>query len=821
MEQIHIKIKKTIEPHSKIIGKIPFLVLTALILLLPVFVLPLPGFSLLLSKHALLLGGILLTLIAWTLLRLSDGVLVIPRSPWCALFVLVPLATLVSFFVSPAKATSLWGSGSEVDSLFSTLLLFAVLFLIPSAFRTKNSLFTGYVTFFISFLLFGLFYAVRSISVIYGGDVFSFGIFNDITANPLGKWNEIALFGGAALVLSTFTFYFLRPPLFSRLLLWLIVFLSIALSVIVNFIAYWYVVGIFGLMFLVYGFFVRQKLSRESVSSASAEETPLAPTRWASALSLVVLIVAIVFIVDSVRTPGFDGRTPLAGSIARALSVNQLEVRPSWQSTFEVVEETLKERPAFGAGPTRFVRQWLLHKPESVNANLFFWDIDFAYGVGLIPTFFATTGLLGGLSWVFFFAALLYFGFRYAIMPHDDKALRYLTVSSFFTSVFLWIFTVLYVPGTVLYALAFVFTGFFIAALYQHETFLAYHINLFKNPSMGFVSALALVLVLLGSLTGLYVLGKDFIASISFQRAGISFNAKGDIVEAEKYILRALKFDDKDVYERAAAELGIVKLRNILATKGITQEVLAGEFQRALGETIDHAREASTINAGNYQNWVTVARVYQELVPAIEGSYAQADAAYSKALSLNPHNPALYLLRARLEVAHGNTTKAREYIDGALKEKENYTAAIFLRSQIESSEGKVKDAILSAEKASLIAPNDIGILFQIGLLKYNNRDYKGTVVALERAVGLNREYANARYFLGLSYYRLGDQKKAAAQFEEIQKTNTDNAEVKLILSNLKAGRSPFADAKPPIDDAPEKRSKLPIEEGSKKAESSI
>ena len=81
-----------------------------------------------------------------------------------------------------------------------------------------------------------------------------------------------------------------------------------------------------------------------------------------------------------------------------------------------------------------------------------------------------------------------------------------------------------------------------------------------------------------------------------------------------------------------------------------------------------------------------------------------------------------------------------------------------------------------------------------------------------KAVELNDQYANAHYFLGLAYARLGKNAEAIAQFETIAKTNPENQEVSLILTNLKAGKSVFTDAKAPIDSKPEKRSTLPIKE---------
>ena len=55
-------------------------------------------------------------------------------------------------------------------------------------------------------------------------------------------------------------------------------------------------------------------------------------------------------------------------------------------------------------------------------------------------------------------------------------------------------------------------------------------------------------------------------------------------------------------------------------------------------------------------------------------------------------------------------------------------------------------------------------------------------------------------------------KEAIVQFEEVQKLNPGNTEIDLILQNLKAGKAPFVNAKPPVDAKPEKRSTLPVKE---------
>jgi tetratricopeptide (TPR) repeat protein len=163
-------------------------------------------------------------------------------------------------------------------------------------------------------------------------------------------------------------------------------------------------------------------------------------------------------------------------------------------------------------------------------------------------------------------------------------------------------------------------------------------------------------------------------------------------------------------------------------------------------------------------------------------------------------------------MSNGNNAKAKEYITQAVALKNNYTDAIFFLSQIEAGEGDLKAAIASAEAASAIAPNDPSVFFQLGLLRYNAKDYAGSAAALERAVALNTSYANAKYFLGLSYANIGKSAEAIQQFTDLKASNPDNKEVATILANLKAGKAPFTGITPPADSKPEKRATPPIKE---------
>ena len=143
--------------------------------------------------------------------------------------------------------------------------------------------------------------------------------------------------------------------------------------------------------------------------------------------------------------------------------------------------------------------------------------------------------------------------------------------------------------------------------------------------------------------------------------------------------------------------------------------------------------------------------------------------------------------------------------------KPNYTDAILLVVQLEVANNDIPSAIQAATAAAQTAPGVAPIWFQLGLLYYSNGDTAKAILALEKALFITTEYANAKYFLGLSYYAQNRTEDATKQFEDLQKTNPDNSEVQLVINNMTAGREPFASSTPPLI-PPQGRTTAPIPE---------
>ena len=781
---------------------IAYILLLSVPFLLPLFFIPSISFPFQFSKMFLLSVLVLVSFICWILARLKDGKFVVPATAITVAGAAMFLATVISALFSGTVKWAFVGQIVDLGTAGSVSILFLLMFLVPIVFRSKDRIFYAYLLFFASFFLIAAFHILR---LFFGPEFLSLGIFNDPVSNMLGKWNDLGAFFGIGTVLSLITLELISLSKIFKILSYSALAVSLFFLVIVNFTPVWYVLAIFSLIFLVYIISFNRSESMQSSSESDAPTTKLSSFRKIPITSLIVLLASLVFIL---------GGNQISSAISNKFNIAQIEARPSWGATLAIAKNVLTEDPFLGAGPNKFVGKWVLHKPDGINSTIF-WNTDFTFGVGFVPTFLITTGLLGAITWVIFLGLFLFVGFRAILSSIGDKVSRYLVSSSFLVSLFLWIINVFYIPGLPLVALTFFFTGLFIASLYQSNIVKLKVTSFTDDPKKGFVSVLGLIMLLVGTIAVGYFFTEKFIASVYFQQGIVAFNNEGSIDKAEKYIVKAITLDNASLYYRSLTQIDIMRMSALLSqnSTNISTDVLRNQFQNLLSAALNHGQQAVAIDKTDYQNWVSLGQVYEVVVPIkITNAYESAVNAYKQALALNPKSPSLFLMLARLEASNGNNAMAKNYISQALQQKNNYTEAIFLLAQIQVAEGNIKDAISSVEAASYLAPSDSGIFFQLGLLRYNNKDFKGAVSAFEQAVTLNSAYANAKYFLGLSYHRIGRVKDAINQFKDLKITNPDNKEVELILKNLNAGLAPFSNATPPIDSQPEKRSKPPVPE---------
>ncbi|KKU76277.1 MAG: hypothetical protein UY03_C0040G0005 [Parcubacteria group bacterium GW2011_GWA2_47_64] len=404
----------------------------------------------------------------------------------------------------------------------------------------------------------------------------------------------------------------------------------------------------------------------------------------------------------------------------------------------------------------------------------------------------ATTGILGIAAIIFFLAIFLNYGRKVFSYKKNNP----LATASFLGAAYLWVFVVLYTPGVFVFGMAFIMTGVFLAILANGGKIGVVEISLSgplrqssseaRKTKSGMILMFIGILLLVGTVSATYFYVRKFLALNNYSQALALFEKSGDIDATGKKLMKAAKMDKQDEYYRALSELGLISLNKIVTNKDLPADKAVAMFQDNLSAAIAYAREAVGLNSADPINWMQLGRIY-ESVAAFKVNKADEAAlnAYAEAFKVSPLDPSPFVAAARLAMQTKKIDDARGYLQSALALKPDFADALFMLAQIEAQAGNLKEAILRTEQASAVSPNNFGIFFQLGLLQYQNNNFSAARSAFERTVGLNSDYANARYFLGLIYDRQGLKEKAIEQFELIQKTNPDNGEVKKILSNLK------------------------------------
>lgn len=738
--------------------------------------------------------GVAVSLLLWLFARMKEGRFFFPRSIVLASVGGVALSVVLAAFFSEVPNVSFMGFGGELGTVSTVLSLCIALFLSSVYFQSRRRIMYLYGGILLSGLL----------ALLYQGFVvlIELGKLPALTVLPdhlVGKWSDLAIFLGLSIILTLATLETFPVRKFFRSVLITTFVLSLLALAVSGATMVWITVGIFSLVIFVYALSFGKYGARPA---GSDKRVPL--------FSLITIFVALLFAIFG----SYFSSTLVAHNVAVPQRVAEESLRPSWQGTVAVSGKALAHDPIFGVGPARFLNSWLLNKPADLN-NTTLWDANFNYGIGAVPTFAVTTGAVGILTWLVFAGLFLWVGFRAMLLASLDRIHHYLITTSFLSALYLWALAVVFVPNITIFVLAFVLTGVFLAALASGDTVIKnYDFSFLNDPRAGFISVFVLIVLFVGTFTGGALVTKRFLSYAYYQIAAIKEHA-GDLLGAEVAIQDALRLGNVDLYYRAGAEINMAQANQILASSNAKNA--QAQFSAIAQDMNTRALAATQADPTNYLNYLTLAHTYVTILPILpEAQRAQAHdqamASYQKAQTLNPQSPAIMLEEAQLEIKSNNIDAAKQYIAEALNKKGNYIDAIFLLVQIQDSQGKLDDAIQSAETAALIDPNNVGIFFELGLLDYKKGDYAGAINAFERAVILNPYFANAKYYLGLSYSKAGRRQDAIAQFNDIASFSPENAAaVKDVLEGL-TGSSTTASTTSAIEKNAKTRSTPPLNE---------
>jgi len=752
--------------------------LTILVLvlgLLPIIFIPGVLTTLGFTKVYLVTLGVFASIILIILSVLRRGTVSLLFPPALILFWLYALLFIAAGVLSGDRPDSLTGNGMEIHTagfVFVLALVMTVSLFLGSAKVAVVRLFT---VLGISTVLLQFYHLLR---LVFGPELLSFGsLFVSPTATPIGSLNDLAIFFGLVLLVTIILLQQATTSMVEKWISVIVVINSLILLAVINFYLVWLVVGFISLLSALY-FIVKDTW----LKSSTTETMPI--TRFAISLIGLISIVSGAFV--------FSGDY-LGGVVNKISNINYIEVRPSLTSTIDVARAVYSNNAFFGVGPNRFEDAWRAHKDPVINQTIF-WNTNFYSGSGYVPTLFITTGLAGGLLFLIFLSTFLYLSYRSLFISEArDNSWFLIGLISYASAVYLWFMAIVYVPGTTILLLAAVLTGITLAATLKmrQQNGLIIDVTSSKRHGIVLLAAVLLISVLLTYL--LIGISKQYVASIVYADSVQQFKTGADYRTTDDGLLQAQTLNPQDLYVAERAQLRLTEISRISRLQFDGDDLQSKEanqqyFNQLVSEGIALAQLAIAIDGTNPDNQVLLTNFYSLLNPAeFKDITERTEELLARARELDPQNPIYLLLLSQHKARVNQLDETRRLLLDAVVMKNDYTDALYLLSQLDIQEGNIESALALTRSIISIEPNNPTRYFQLGLLLAADQQLNLASKAFESAIKLGGTYANARYFLALTYLDLGREEDALIELRQVLETNEGNELVSDLILQIKSG----------------------------------
>ena len=736
---------------QKILEKIQKGPLYLLAFLLPLFFLPFTPNVLMYPKQLISLFLLSISFLAWVFLQYQREKVTVKKAKLIYLGIIILLG--VSSF---STAFSLWWPGSlwgwplEISQSLISLLIFVLsFFLLMNVLEKKEE-----ILIFLIFLVAG-----TSLSALFAVLQF-FGIF--LLPWSFAKTPGFTLLGSPTLC--GFFFLLILPLTFflisiTKGLLKKFFIFSSFLFVVAILLVNSSILWIFLALEALFLFFLFQKENH---------------LKFYIGGSLFLLTLAVIFALI---------RIPILG-----LPLRPAEITLSFASELDigkgVFQKGLKE-VLLGTGPGTFVYNYSQFRSPLLNKT-FVWGTRFPQGSSFLFDWFLGLGTLGGFALLFLEIGILKNSFK---LKKQKRNLFIFLAPPLFL---FFLFQFFYIANFSLLLLFFFLAGIVSNLALQDKLVFGGRRSWRRDIIAG-----GLVLTLLATLTLFYFEGRYFMGQVLYGRA-ISNSQKGDLEKAIPLMEKAIKIDSwQDLYWRDLAQFSLAFAEKTSRDETLERTQKERIVQDSVRKSLQAINRAITLNLHNVANWNVRGFIYRNLI-GIRGAGELALESYKRAHQLEPASPyplgeigRVYILMAQnFEKEEKKKEKeqslkyALNYLEKALKVKEDYALAHYLLAVVYDQQGQIKEAIKSLENTASFAPQDVGVKFQLGVLYFREREYKKAKAIFQQTLLLNPNYDDARYMLALTLLRIGERENAEKELKELAQKYPENETLRQILQDL-------------------------------------
>ena len=304
-------------------------------------------------------------------------------------------------------------------------------------------------------------------------------------------------------------------------------------------------------------------------------------------------------------------------------------VSQSWYGAIEVLKQPISA--LFGIGIDNFSAMFTRVKDYVYNQSTFWQISSFTVSRSAFLHILTEAGLLGGVSFVLLLLSLLK-----SVSKHTHETNNKLVVG------YLIIMALLFPPSFMLFFLIFVVLGI-VSSRENHNA--PSHLDLSSLLPL-YIGTLILSF---GFIVGSgYLLGRSYAAEISFKKSVDSI-AKNNVKEVYDNMRQAIilnSFIEK--YRSNFADINLLIANNIASKATPTEKdpkpaALTEQERQTVSQAIQAAIEESkapvALNGQKAENWITLARIYRNILGVAQGADSWTVSSYQRAIVLDPQNP--------------------------------------------------------------------------------------------------------------------------------------------------------------------------------------
>lgn len=410
------------------------------------------------------------------------------------------------------------------------------------------------------------------------------------------------------------------------------------------------------------------------------------------------------------------------------------EVSPSYGTSWNVMVQSLKAKPVFGSGLETFSYVYAKFKSADLNQTDY-WGVNFNDATNEFITWVTTAGIFGTLAWLLFVAVFFMYAFR-KIAEGDPHGLR---AGVFASWIFILASKVFYATPMALEFFFWLLPVFFFLSTPDVDELKGWKYYFQSGSTKTLLMFFVMMMVLLGAVAGVYLSARRWQAEMSFVSALTLPNTAEKRDEATNAVYAAITADPYESrYFSVLARVLFAKMNDVVSEiqkrpqgQNTAKPEEATLLQKMTVQTVNSIQRATQLDPQNVSVVLDAAQSYSGLAPMVQGADDLAIQLYEKAAGLEPINP-------------------------------------FIRTQL--------------AQTYLVKSNLLG-----GNSQINDDFVKKAKGALDEALKLNPNYANAAYFYALIKDKEGDKDEALKIFTTLASANPDNQLLKQIISNMQSG----------------------------------